>query len=127
MRLQAPPESRLTPGANICSFPSPRAAEKFHKVYPVIWHTHFASSFPFQFGVSRSHIAAMEQVEDRPVPRFGKPHFVGGLLDGLAIADGGAGFIKYYPEIPLLRLQRLRPRQVAASKDRHAVIRRTRR
>src|SRR5260221_10907648 len=84
----------------------------------------FPSSFPFQFGVSRSHIAAMEQIEDRPVARFGKPDFVGGLLDGLAIADGGAGFIQYYREITLLRLQRLRPRQVAASMARHVVIRR---
>src|SRR5258708_6232118 len=80
--------------------------------------------FPFQLRVGRRHIAPMEQVESRPVARFGQADFVGRLLDGLAIADGGAGFIQDDREITLLRVQRLRPVQVAATMAGHVVIRR---
>jgi hypothetical protein len=48
--------------------------------------------FPFQFGIRRCHVAAVEQVEGRPLVRFRQPDFVGCLLDGLAIADCGSAF-----------------------------------
>src|SRR5260221_264942 len=78
--------------------------------------------FPFQFGIGRRHVTAMEQVEGGPVPRFGKSDFIGRLLDGPAIADGGTGLIQYHGEVALLCIERLRPRQIAAAMSGHIVI-----
>src|SRR5579859_4945178 len=87
-------------------------------------HARNVRSFPLKFGVGRGHVATMELIKGGPVDRFAKADFIGGLLDGPAIADGRAGFLQDDREITLLRSERLRPGQVAAAVAGYVVVRR---